>query len=40
MGNIKNINFEIIMKVGSMEIWKIGNGKISRKLEIWKIWKI
>ena len=33
MGNVKNMNLENIRKIRSMEIWKIGNGKISRKLE-------
>ena len=37
MRNMKNMNLEDIRKIGSMEIWKIGNGKISRKLEIWKV---
>ena len=33
MRNVENMNFEIIRKIGSMEIWKIGNGKIVRELE-------
>ena len=34
MGNMKNMNLEDIRKIENMEIWKIGNGKILRKLEV------
>ena len=40
MGNIKNTNLEYIRKIGNMEVWKIGNGEILRKLELRKVWKI
>ena len=34
MRNMKNMILEDIGKMGSMEIWKIGYGKISKKLKI------
>ena len=37
MGNIKNTNLEYIRKIGNMEVWKIGNGEILRKLELRKV---
>ena len=39
-GNLKNRKWENIKKIKSIGIWKIGNGKILRKLEVWKVWKI
>ena len=37
MGNMKNMNYENIRKMESMENWKIGSGKILRKWEVWKV---
>ena len=37
MENLKNMNLENIRKIENMEIRTIGNGKISRKLETWKV---
>ena len=37
MENGKNMNLENIGKIWSMEVWKIRNEKISRKLDIWEV---
>ena len=37
MENMKNMNLENIREIGSVEVWKIRNGKILRKLATLKV---